>query len=471
MGSDWIIQPITLASNQQIICDAGVVISAKPGAFLGLNDCLFTGDHITNVTFSGNNAILRMCKTDYLSAAYPASQWRHVFYLMSCSNITIQNLTARDSGGDGVFIGSFPGQAPCSTITIQSVICDNNARQGMSITNADNLTIDSCQIKNSSGVDPQAGIDFEPDASSQQITRCLVNNCQFVNNAKAGIMVSLQNLVAGTSKDVALSFVGCTVTSAAGWGIQFKSVSGTNGGSGYVEFQNCLIQDVQGPGLYMNSKASYRIPVYFRQCLWRRVAKAAVGGLPVYPMILADDSSTQTPEFGGITFDNSQLDDNLFNRPFLKASAPAASRGCANIKGNLTLWAASGTNMDLGPKSHDISLTVANSLNPATGRVYAMDVNGTPSVSSTCVPENKVVAYPNPSADKVSFLLAIAEPQTVRVRLFNPAGVLVRQVQTSLPAGSNTMTCDVSGLASGVYIYMLNTNKNTIKGKISVVKY
>jgi hypothetical protein len=173
------------------------VISAKPGAFLGLNDCLFTGDHITNVTFSGNNAILRMCKTDYLSAAYPASQWRHVFYLMSCSNITIQNLTARDSGGDGVFIGSFPGQAPCSTITIQSVICDNNARQGMSITNADNLTIDSCQIKNSSGVDPQAGIDFEPDASSQQITRCLVNNCQFVNNAKAGIMVSLQNHIEG----------------------------------------------------------------------------------------------------------------------------------------------------------------------------------------------------------------------------------------------------------------------------------
>jgi len=477
MGADWIVRPIMLAGNQTIIFEQGVIVTAKAGAFLGVNDSLFTANGKSNITIRGNGAILRMRKADYLSPAYPAASWRHVFYLMSSSDITIQDLTARDSGGDGIFVGSYPNQAPCTNIVIRNVVCDNNARSGVTVNNADNLVIDGCQMRNSSGIDPQAGIDFEPNAASHQITRCLVSKTQFVNNRKAAIQVALQNLVAGTSKDVTLSFTGCTASSTTGWGIQLNPVSGQNGCYGYVEFIDCLLQDIQGPGLVMNSKAAYRTPVYFRQCLWRRVAKAAVNNLPNYPLVLAGDNATTTPEFGGLVFENSNLDDNLAVRPFLKAVVPANSQGCANIKGTITLWTSSGTSMDLGPRAHDIGLRVTNNLNAGSSRVYTRAwvraAAGPPAATATpsvTVAEGQILVYPNPARNQATFLFRVAEAQSVTLRMYNLAGETILTQEIAASAGQNTIHCELSKLAPGVYVYALRTKSELKKGKLTVVR-
>ena len=53
MGSDWIVLPIKLASDQEIIFEPGVVVTAKKGAFRGRGDSLFSAANQTNITLRG----------------------------------------------------------------------------------------------------------------------------------------------------------------------------------------------------------------------------------------------------------------------------------------------------------------------------------------------------------------------------------------------------------------------------------
>src|SRR5688572_2033662 len=70
MGADWIITPITLAGDQEIIFEPGVVVTAKPGEFHGTHDSLFRADSKTGITLIGYGATLRMQKADYQSDKY-----------------------------------------------------------------------------------------------------------------------------------------------------------------------------------------------------------------------------------------------------------------------------------------------------------------------------------------------------------------------------------------------------------------
>ena len=60
MGSPWIVTPIELVSDLEIVFEEGVEILAKRGEFKGRGDTLVTARDVENVTLRGHGATFRI---------------------------------------------------------------------------------------------------------------------------------------------------------------------------------------------------------------------------------------------------------------------------------------------------------------------------------------------------------------------------------------------------------------------------
>ena len=70
MRRDWVVRPINLAGNQELVFEDGVVVTARREEFKGKGDCLFRGVDIHNLSIRGYGATWRMQKVDYLSGMH-----------------------------------------------------------------------------------------------------------------------------------------------------------------------------------------------------------------------------------------------------------------------------------------------------------------------------------------------------------------------------------------------------------------
>ena len=198
-GFEYLITPVKVSSNSELIFENGCVIRALPGAYKGKKDYMFAVENAENVTFRGvGTAVITMNKRDYQNPAlYLPSEWRHAIAILSCKNVTIKDLTVKSSGGDGIYVGkSRTGKmAYCENITLENLILDDHHRQGVSVISAKNLLISNCNIKNTSGTPPACGIDFEPNGTAGEVLeKCVVENCRFSGNKSAGILVYIHAL-------------------------------------------------------------------------------------------------------------------------------------------------------------------------------------------------------------------------------------------------------------------------------------
>ena len=193
MGSDWISRPIRLVSNQEIFFEPGVVGVAKKGEFRGRRDKFFMAKRKKNITITGYDATIRMQKKDYMGPDYRKLEYRHALAFFACTDVKVAGLTLRDSGGDGIYIGSL-GKTPCKNVEIRDCICDNNYRQGLSIISVENLLVENCVFKNTNGTPPSAGIDIEPNSPSDRLSNVVIKNCISLNNAGSGLTVYLRKL-------------------------------------------------------------------------------------------------------------------------------------------------------------------------------------------------------------------------------------------------------------------------------------
>lgn len=221
-AGEWIVEPINLTSDQVIEIEKGVVITAKRGAFKGRGDSMFNLVGIRNVTIDGNGALLRMWKSDYFSPEYKRGEWRTCINIQSCSNIKVGRLTIMDSGGDGIYLGSAGGAQPyCKDIVIRNVVCDGNARQGISVISAENLLIENCTLINTIGASPQSGIDFEPNFPHERLVNIVMRNCVAENNRGDGYMVDFVNLNE-TTTNVSITYDNCSAKNNASGGFTYR---------------------------------------------------------------------------------------------------------------------------------------------------------------------------------------------------------------------------------------------------------
>jgi hypothetical protein len=210
-AGDWIVEPVFLRSNQEVLIDEGVVVRALKGAYRRPTDCLFTARGISNAVLRGmSGAHLRMERDDYTDRRrYCFSEWRHALNIIDSTDVRVSDIAFSHSGGDGIYVG---GRS--SDIDIRRVDCRNNYRQGISITGAHNLTIADSRFTATKGTPPQCGIDFEPNKPADRLSGCLVENCEFNGNASSGILFHLTQLDE-TSEPISIAVKNCRSTGNA----------------------------------------------------------------------------------------------------------------------------------------------------------------------------------------------------------------------------------------------------------------
>ena len=111
-------------------------------------------------------------------------EWGHGIQISGCTNVTISDVEISNCWGDGIYLGDY-NEKSCDGVTIENCNLHHNRRNNLSITDANNITINGCQFNYAKGTDPQYGIDIEYNYHvTEHVT---ITNSTFQGNAKASL--------------------------------------------------------------------------------------------------------------------------------------------------------------------------------------------------------------------------------------------------------------------------------------------
>lgn len=337
MGEDWIVEPINLRSDLEIIFEKGVVVTAKKGSFTGKNDCLFKGENLENVKLTGCDAILKMRKNDYLQGPYTKSEWRMGLCLLGCKNVEISGLEIYESGGDGLYISSSPnGNYQCSDVQIKNCRFHNNYRQGLSIISGRDITVENCVFSNTIGTWPQSGIDLEPNNYRQELSNIHVKNCRFESNAGNGIQIHLSN-VSKKTNPISILFEDCIIDSNNLYGVQVGPIP-DDGPEGTVEFRNCEIINTRLSAIRIVDKSKKSASLTFDGMTLKNnaVKRSFLESKTNVPILLNTEKNDLVTVMGGILFKNCIIYDSQ-KRPFLSYYQAGEAVELDDITGDFTI--------------------------------------------------------------------------------------------------------------------------------------
>lgn len=333
----WVVRPLFIRSNTEVVFEEGVEIVAKEDAFHGLRDALVTLHGVTNVTLRGlgRGATLRMRIKDYQGPAYSHGEWRHAVNLLSASGITIENLTLADSGGDGIYIGANPSVNPCRNVVIRDCICDNNNRQGVSVISVDGLLIERTAMRNTRGTAPRSGIDFEPNAPCQLLKNIVVRDCLTEANDGCGYELYAAQLGAD-SEPVDITLESCR--SSGDRLASLKVALGVRGKKGLprgkVVARNCTFADCKWSSVRVENNPHGAIGVVLENCTIERRAGLAQR-IPDVKLVTDDLNAAPTD---GVDFRKVTIRREAGAGEWFAASQmPWSSVGMENVNGTVRL--------------------------------------------------------------------------------------------------------------------------------------
>lgn len=216
---------------------------------------------VSDVRIIGNGAVLRMNK-----AAYTTGEHAHIFDISGASNVTIEQIHANDSGGDGFYIGAYQSvQTFCHNIVIVNCRADNNRRQGMSVISVDGLLVDNCRFTNTIGTAPQAGVDIEPNHPGDRLRNIRFVNCVAEGNKARGFMTMIKKL-SPASEPVDIVFQSCVSRNNA---FGFAAVYGRDGAAaaqGEVKYIDCRAEYEKWSGFFELSSSADSVRTIYARC-------------------------------------------------------------------------------------------------------------------------------------------------------------------------------------------------------------
>lgn len=263
-GRDWVVGPVKVASNIEIVFEDGVVVRAKEGEFKGRTEKLFDIYEQENVILRGEgDVVFEMRKSDYQNPElYTPGSHRHTINIFTSRNVLIQNLTLRSSGGDGVYVGHHPRKRPSENITIYRVVCEDHLRQGISVTGVTNMLVKDSSFNYTSGSAPECGIDIEPNYPQNSIVNFRAVNCDFNWNDNAGIWINLSKLDE-TSEPASITFENCRIKDNQRGIIIWHSGSGTPSEAGRIEFIDCEISGTKNRSIAVHAHLVENLDIVF----------------------------------------------------------------------------------------------------------------------------------------------------------------------------------------------------------------
>ena len=369
VGTDWIVKPLYAKSNKVVIFQSGVVLMAKQGEFKEPRTSLFNITNVSNVTLLGYGAIFRMRKSEYQDVnLYTPSEWRHALDIqayvgMPVENIVIKGIHFEKSGGDGICISGisgYPNSDPVQpkNILIQDVVCDDNHRQGISVTGGENVKIMNSVLQNTRGTAPEAGMDWEPDW--ERLVNVGMTNCYFFNNRIKGIEMHLYRPAWRGSKTISLTFDNCHVdsdTGVQGIALGISHIYDIGGSDGNIIFNDCSFRNKT---IYstasMTDKSALKARVTMNRCWFEQTnLNGNVISLETNEPTIKNEMT-----FGGIDFNdcivNYKADKNFIS--FVDNSL--TGKGIRDIKGSVTVNNPISAKYDWGSVAQNINLAVTH---------------------------------------------------------------------------------------------------------------
>ncbi|MDD3586645.1 MAG: right-handed parallel beta-helix repeat-containing protein [Thermoguttaceae bacterium] len=348
-GGPWIVRPMKLKSNQEVIFEEGVVLLAKRGEYHSSNAAVISIVQAENVTLrgEGKGATIRMWKKDYQSAEYTPAEWRHCILIRASYNVLVENMTLAESGGDGICIGGLKSskdlppkseKLQSRKITLRKVICDANHRQGLSIGSVVDFLVEDCVFRNTSGTMPKSGVDFEPDMPIHYLKNCVMRNCLAENNDGDGFQFYLGNMSSEVEEP---SFVleNCVARHNGRWGFWIGNRDSRGKIlKGSMTVRNCLF-DNNRHGIGIFSKATEGMNISFENTTLnvftdgsREKSRADWNGTP----IVLGNSSQDDVYFGNINFGNLIVNYGG-DKPLLSyQDLSVVNCGLVNVSGDIT---------------------------------------------------------------------------------------------------------------------------------------
>lgn len=413
VGADWVVSPIFLRSNLRLILEEGVVVTAKRNEFHGRNDSLFTARDVENLTIIGYGATLRMQKDDYADPLkYEKAEWRMGISIRGSTDVIVEGLTIRDTGGDGIYLGRGTKKYN-ENVIIRDIVADNNYRQGISVITAKNLLIEDSVFKNTGGTAPMAGIDFEPNHPDERLQNIVVRNSIFEGNEGPGITTYLKNLNSD-SEDVSILWENIIVRGSP-VGFSFGYGSSDDFPAGEVTLKNCIIEGSERNGIRINNKHDAgALNVTIEDCTLNNVATnpnvnldSLGGSVPIY---LSGDSELSEIYFNNVTIIDSKHRPAFYGQLRTPSDENDNQLGFSNIGGKLQV---------LNPHGADIRWD---------GPLNNVDLNVI-EIQSSVVPYDRVFSHPHYDLSSVEVIagptIHFTEPSSVYPlmvvqRLFTP---------------------------------------------------
>jgi hypothetical protein len=290
----WIVTPLTVPGDLELLFEDGVEVLAKQGEFRGKNDTLFSLSCVSNVTLRGYGATLRMRRDDYDAPPYVKAEWRHLLSIRGCENIQVLGLTLAESGGDGIYLGSVKSRPHNRNIVIKDVICNKNYRQGISVISAENLLIESVVLSNTGGTPPAAGIDFEPNHSHEVLKNIVMRGCLAHNNEGDGYLFALHQM-RSASEPVSIRLERCrSVQDRSGVRLHTRN-SEDDAVRGVLEFTDCVFESAERCAVQICSKPAHGAELIFQRC---RALRCGAGEAGIGDVVLENRGGDAHPVGG-----------------------------------------------------------------------------------------------------------------------------------------------------------------------------
>lgn len=175
-------------------------------------------------------------------------EWGMGINITGSSNVTINGTAISGCWGDGIYIKT------STSVVITNVASDRNRRQGLSITSVDGCLVTNSSFTNTSGTDPQAGIDVEPN-SGETSANVQIVNCTMSGNYGGGLLAGPPKAFAGLAFVTNLVVDGCTISGNGGPLVVKAAVLLSNHDGSTIK--NCSIINNYGQGVMIRSNATH----------------------------------------------------------------------------------------------------------------------------------------------------------------------------------------------------------------------
>ena len=260
MDGPWSVRPLKMPLvGRTVELEAGAVVQARRGDYRDIRDSLIDLSGSTNAVLTGAGATLRMWKADYRKPPYERGEWRHALRVCRCRGVRVEGLRIEESGGDGILVAG-----GAKDVTIRGVASLRNHRQGISVIDAEGLLIEDCDLSQTGGTAPAAGIDFEPDGWHEMLRDIVMRRCRLDGNAGAGVQVCL-NQQSDRSAPASILIEDCRMSSNDCGTVVIMNRSGSYP-TGEVRYRRCTFADENGAGLRFEKKPAAGTAVVFEDC-------------------------------------------------------------------------------------------------------------------------------------------------------------------------------------------------------------